>query len=981
MNPGLPASVRAPAINLKTILASSGLPILLTRATSESFEAIFQALALEQWEYSITRVGEFCEATYRVMQWELTNRSHFTPLNSYLGQNAFSKLHATVENQRPDLANISSRLQHLYRIRNQYGPHLKLTTTEPEYADHATTSAKVLLYDLLRALGIRQEHAVRGVSQAANAGTHAATKLLKSLQPLLRSSERRWFERFCVQLDKNFFARYVGTAFPPAFTSPSITWSHVVNAGLIQRSFFANLANFCRHRADANGAAMLVIVGNSGSGKTGVLKWLAFQLSTENRIVFEVVNPDPMLRLELLNSQRDQASHCFLFMDEPFVSEPVPTVFDWESFPAAVTFVLTSKPSDWNTANKTIRGFDLTVVELSITQEDILAVHSHPLIVDQSLERQPEITDKLATASTYRELVFQAYTGRLFTNALYAAVSSVSGGDRMLLSAAATFSGVNLAVPTPLYEKMTGVKQIGSVVENNETLRELLHVNEMLPFEAWEMKESDISVILPKLRDLGHDSSELFVGVATYVDVGSKPERRFLLHLLRRLSRRGDLEMAETIVHSDGFFNCESEMAIAAGPAELFNLWIPILTKLGRNELAPAWTSIALDKLPETADDCLAQVNYLVRVKEFARARQVCMGWLEAHPEESMVRAEHIALVRKAGYSPAVMRTIAENMQWIGGHANDQLVRVSLLALLRQWADVATVRRAVDESLQFLQGKQGVSESCWAACLSLVGDFGTLVQKESAVDLAKGFIARSAPTQIFWCACLPLLRGYHDDQLVSSIIDRLTSSEDYGIRLALARTRMVSGKAGVAADVDQLLKEQPSNYGALMLKAQLLLSREDFSEAKDILKELASKSTRRYKSGFLRWLAEAEAGLGDAPAAELAFSDSIRLASAAARPSLLNARGVFYARIRRYDYAEADFKMASLEDPALLWADFNLGALYCKLGRDEGEKHFQVALSKVTPNSRYVSTARLLDYVKSAKAGRWPRERGSERVA
>ena len=159
------------------------------------------------------------------------------------------------------------------------------------------------------------------------------------------------------------------------------------------------------------------------------------------------------------------------------------------------------------------------------------------------------------------------------------------------------------------------------------------------------------------------------------------------------------------------------------------------------------------------------------------------------------------------------------------------------------------------------------------------------------MNLAQSFAARSAPTQIFWCAYLPLLRGYHDDQLVRSIIDLLKSSENYQIRLAVTRARMLSGKGGLAADVDHLLKEQPSNYGALMLKAQLLLSTGNFPEARDILKGLVSKSATRFKSGFLRWLAEANAGLGDAPAAEFSFSEAIRLASAAARPSFVNARG------------------------------------------------------------------------------------------
>jgi tetratricopeptide (TPR) repeat protein len=832
--------------------------------------------------------------------------------------------------------------------------------------------AKVVLHHILRALEVQTEEAMEAISQAVKTGAEAAVRVIKKLQPPLPTSpERRWFERFCVLLDGHFFAHYREKSTTPVFTSPSVAWAHVVNGSLVQRPVFADLLDLCNGRAHATDALLLVIEGGSSCGKTGVLKWLAHGLSLQNHLVLEVVNADPLLRLEVLNAQETRPFHCFLFMDEPFLDVGPPAFFDWESFPAAVTLVVSSKPDEWR--NIKIKGFDIRTIQLPITPEDVAAVLSHPVLAAESCERDTTLAHQLTKAPTYRELVFQVYTGRLFRDTLFSAATTASDRERNLLFTAAVFAEMSLAIPRALFERIAEVSNLAAAVSESATLTELMHRNEMLPFETWQMKETDSAVLLPALLQQGMDPVRLLAAVPTYMEPASKPDRLLLLHVLRRLAQRSKMGIATSIVRSDDFVRSQSDIALAGGAAELLKGWNPILKKLGSSDLAAAWSQIALQKLPETTSDCLAQIGCLVELRRFRDARDAAARWIERYPDEPIVRAEYVSLVRKSKHLTTINRVASETSSWIAHHPTDQLVRVAWLALVRQWSNLATVRGAIADANRFLVDNPSASETLWGACLSLIGDFGTVVQKECAVALGHTHLQKVSRTQSFWCPYLSLLRGYHDEQLLDSVLERLQASEDGQIRLAMAQLRLARGqKDRVNEEVETVLRARPSDFAARMLKARLLMLDSQFLPARDLLEQIMAEAAKRYKAGIFRRLAEAEEGLGNYHEAANCFSQAVDLSCFAARPWMLNARGLFYARQRVYDKAEADFKSTRSGDPDFFWGDFNLGALYAKLGRDGSDELFRCALSKVTADSKYVSSPRLLSYIDRAQTGDWP---------
>jgi protein involved in ribonucleotide reduction len=165
---------------------------------------------------------------------------------------------------------------------------------------------------------------------------------------------------------------------------------------------------------------------------------------------------------------------------------------------------------------------------------------------------------------------------------------------------------------------------------------------------------------------------------------------------------------------------------------------LSLIERLGTNQQkqeAISQTSTWLEAHPE---NWLVRRQYIVLVEKQGTLEQKqkeiaqTTTWLQQHSEDYHVRTQYLALIEQCGTTQQKQQAIAQTDTWLQQHSKDTYVRTKYLALIEQYGTPEQKKQAIAQTTTWLQ-QHPEDHHVRYKYLALIGHCGTTQQKQQAI--------------------------------------------------------------------------------------------------------------------------------------------------------------------------------------------------------------------------------------------------------
>lgn len=539
----------------------------------------------------------------------------------------------------------------------------------------------------------------------------------------------------------------------------SAAWSLVTQGSYIERDQQQDALALAEELAKYDGISLLLIRGEPGAGKTALMRWLAYQLYQERRIVLQK-KPyrEDFYWIESLRefSKQIRNQHFYLIADDLFRDDSIVEELKTNELQFPLTLIGTTnfhdnKQEELRRGIHRIKHLDLELhqtekkrILYGICQQDPEA--KARLDKMTSAERQ-----HLMAASTMLVVMLQLSEGKEFDSIIADIIKRLPREKDYpvyevfgVISSFFQYGITTLPKVLPLCLPEYSKKAVMNVVNNatvelnglvntmsKDGFKGLTTIHELIAKTAISLryKYSKPTENLPYYPDSLED---YLTSIIKTLDPTKQNEKRWLFNALRRLAFNEKLELVRQILN-----DYPEQIQVLEQDSKIYDY--SYLEKMYEAADLPAKQKNILKKIISTEPENEWEWFYRLSVTEKhgteeQKQEAICQTavFLKDHPENTGIRTKYLVLVAECGTEDQKKEAIDQTMLWLEQNPEDMLVGLQYLELIKQYGNCKQKKEAIDQTTIWLQNYPNHT-LVRVQHLALIEEIGTTKQIQKAI--------------------------------------------------------------------------------------------------------------------------------------------------------------------------------------------------------------------------------------------------------
>jgi len=601
-------------------------------------------------------------------------------------------------------------------------------------------------------------------------------------------------------LDQTFFQkRQGGESRILKLPSAAKNWSLITQDSYIERDQQGEVLGLAEELAKYSGISLLLIRGEPGAGKTAVMQWLAYKLSTTSQKRVLQTKKEDLYWLERLEvfSEQIEKQHFYLIADDLFRDASILDELDRNELQFPLTLIGTTRLNEDQQDKLGMGKYRIEYLDLELSpspesqeKERILERirQQDPEAKARLDQKTPAELEKLMAAPSMLVLMLQLSEGKPFDLIIADIIKRLPSEEDypvyQIFGVICSFYQYGIFTPAgvlpsclPEYSK----KAVRDVVDfaRDAELKGLVNTISKGGYEGLAtihelIAQTAMSVKYPRSpgENLPYSCNSLedhLRAAIQALDASEETHKRWVYHGLRLLAINGKAALVRQVIsdypdqiqflQQGGRISDWSHLAKmyeAAGllaerdrclnailSTEPQSSWeweygLSLIERLGTNQQkqeAISQTSTWLEAHPE---NWLVRRQYIVLVEKQGTLEQKqkeiaqTTTWLQQHSEDYHVRTQYLALIEQCGTTQQKQQAIAQTDTWLQQHSKDTYVRTKYLALIEQYGTPEQKKQAIAQTTTWLQ-QHPEDHHVRYKYLALIGHCGTTQQKQQAI--------------------------------------------------------------------------------------------------------------------------------------------------------------------------------------------------------------------------------------------------------
>ena len=566
-------------------------------------------------------------------------------------------------------------------------------------------------------------------------------------------------------LDQTFFQkRRGGESRILKLPSAAKNWSLITQGSYIERDQQGQALALAEELAKYSGISLLLIRGEPGAGKTALMQWLAYELSSQERIVLQTKKED-LYWLEPLWEFSEQIGeqHFYLIADDLFRDGSILDELDRNEFQFPLTLIGTTRLNEDQQDKLQMRGYRIEYLDLELSpspesqeKQRILERigQQDPEAKARLDQKTPEELEKLMAAPSMLVLMLQLSEGKPFDLIVADIIKRLPSEKDypvyQVFGVICSFYQYGITTPPgvlPLCLPKYSSNEVRNVIDlvihpEHPELKGLVNtifkggfeglttIHELIAQTAMTVKYSHSrGENLPFSSNSLEDHLRAAIQV---LDASEEAHKRWVYHGLRLLAVNGQANLVRQVLND---YPNQIQSVQQGNTVTGWFTFARMYEAVGLLAERDRCINLILSTEPQSSWEWtywLALIERCGTPEQKKQAIAQTTTWLQQHLEDYHVRAKYLALIEQYGTPEQKKQAIAQTTTWLQQHSENISVRTQYLALIGQYGTPEQKQQAIAQTSTWLQ-QHSEDTSVRTQYLALIGQCGTPEQKKQAI--------------------------------------------------------------------------------------------------------------------------------------------------------------------------------------------------------------------------------------------------------
>ena len=646
-------------------------------------------------------------------------------------------------------------------------------------------------------------------------------------------------------LDQTFFQkRQGGESRILKLPSAAKNWSLITQDSYIERDQQGKALALAQELAKYSGISLLLIRGEPGAGKTALMQWLAYELSTsQKRIVLQTKKED-LYWLDLLQvfSEQIEKQHFYLIADDLFRDASILDELDRNQLQFPLTLIGTTRLNEDQQDKLGMGKYRIEYLDLELSpspesqeKERILERirQQDPEAKARLDQKTPAELEKLMAAPSMLVLMLQLSEGKRFDLIVADIIKRLPSEEDypvyQIFGVICSFYQYGIITPAgvlpsclPEYSKKAVRDVIALAIHpEHPELKGLVNTIFKRGFEGLTtihelIAQTAMTVKYSRSRgeNLPYSCNSLedhLRAAIQALDASEETHKRWVYHGLRLLAISGHTELVRQVLKD---YPDQIQSLQQGGRVAEWFYWSKMYEAAGLLAQRDRCLNAILSTEPESSSEWtywLARIERCGTPEQKEQAIAQTTTWLQHHSEDTSVRTKYLALIEQCGTPEQKKQAIDQTTTWLQQHSEDYHVRTKYLALIEQYGTPEQKKQAIAQTSTWLQ-HHPEDVSVRENYLALIGQCGTREQKQEAITQTVRWLQNHTDNTNVRTQCLALIGQYGTIQQQREAIAQTTTwlQQDYPNDSTVRTIYLaVVGKAGKdIIDVESIISQQ-----------------------------------------------------------------------------------------------------------------------------------------------------------------------------
>jgi hypothetical protein len=543
--------------------------------------------------------------------------------------------------------------------------------------------------------------------------------------------------------------------------SAAKNWSLITQGSYIERDQQGEALALAEELAKYSGISLLLIRGEPGAGKTALMQWLAYELSSQERIVLQTKKED-LYWLEPLWEFSEQIGeqHFYLIADDLFRDASILDELDRNELQFPLTLIGTTRLNEDQQDKLRMRGYRIEYLDLELSpspesqeKERILERirQQDPEAKARLDHKTPEELKKLMAAPSMLVLMLQLSEGKPFDLIVADIIKRLPSEEDypvyQVFGVICSFYQYGIITPAgvlpsclPEYSKKA-VRDVVDVARDAE-LKGLVNTISKGGYEGLAtihelIAQTAMSVNYPRSRgkNLPYSPKSLEDHLRTVIqalDPTQETHKFWATYALRLLAVNSHTKLVHQVLND--YPDQIQSLQQRSGVTEWFK-WKELYQVLGLLDKRDRCLNTILSSEPQGQWDWVYWLQITRQLASYEQKLQAITKtatWLKANTDDYNVRLEYLALIEQYGTPEQKKQAIDQTATWLQQHPEDTWIRTKYLALIEQCGTPQQKQEAIAQTTTWLQ-QHTEDYHVRTKYLALIEQYGTPEQKQEAI--------------------------------------------------------------------------------------------------------------------------------------------------------------------------------------------------------------------------------------------------------
>jgi hypothetical protein len=576
-------------------------------------------------------------------------------------------------------------------------------------------------------------------------------------------------------LDQTFFQkRRGGESRILKLPSAAKNWSLITQGSYIERDQQGEALALAEELAKYSGISLLLIRGEPGAGKTALMQWLAYEISSQERIVLQTKKED-LYWLERLCKFSEQIGeqHFYLITDDLFRNASILDELDRNELQFPLTLIGTTRLNEDQQDKLRMRGYRIESLDLELSpspesqeKERILAriCQQDPEAKARLENMTPAEREKLMAAPSMLVLMLQLSEGKPFDLIIADAIKRLPSEKDypvyQVFGVICSFYQYGIITPPeilPLCLPEYSKKAVCKAVEcaRHSHLKGLISIIPGVEYGFWLeygglttihelIAQTAMTVKYPRsssdnLPYSPNDLEDHLRAVIENAETKKELQKQWLASGLIHLATKGQSNLVRQILndYSDQIQSLQLGCTITG-----WYKWSRLYEYMNLLAEHERCINAMLSTKPQTQWEFghwLSLIKSHSTNLEKQEAIAQTANCLQRYPDDSYVRIKYLELVASDGTKEQMQEAITQTNTWLNANPYHWEFRIQYLALFKWCGTLEQKQEAIVQTSSWIQANQTWLQASlhnWKFCieyLSLIEQCGKPEHKQEAI--------------------------------------------------------------------------------------------------------------------------------------------------------------------------------------------------------------------------------------------------------